>query len=191
MLQDLDIDPARAGLRYEAIGYDPFIEQIAFAIHRELQRETSSGRLLVESLGQSLSAYLINSYSELPTRTARPAPPRAFDRRRMARVMEFIDAHIDQNFTVAELASVACMSPAHFARSFKATTGRAPHEFVSKARLERAKRLLADERQPVTDIALSSGFSSPSNFARAFRNATGTTPGHYRRQQTGLRQSED
>nr|WP_294530943.1 helix-turn-helix domain-containing protein [uncultured Rhodopila sp.] len=187
MLQDLDIDPARAGLRYEAIGYDPFIEQIALAIHRELGRETSAGRLLIESLGQSLSAYLVNRYSELPLNLSRHAPtPKPFDRRRLARVMDFIDAHIEQNFTVADLATVACMSHAHFARSFKATTGQAPREFVSQLRLERAKQMLADDRQPMTEIAFSAGFSSHSNFTRAFRNATGTTPGDYRRRHRGL-----
>ena len=66
MLTDLDIDPARAGLRYEAIGYDPFIEQVAFAIVRELGAETSAGRLLVESLGRSLAAYS----TQLPATTS-------------------------------------------------------------------------------------------------------------------------
>jgi AraC family transcriptional regulator len=184
MLQDLDIDPARASLRYEAIGYDPFIEQIAFAINRELGAETSAGRLLVESLGRSLSAYLVRRYSELPVRAAaRPAAVKPIDDRRMARVLEFIDARLDQGFTVAELASVACMSHAHFARSFKATTGQAPHAFVSKMRLELAKRMLADDRRPMADIAFAAGFSSHSNFSRAFRNATGTAPGDYRRDQ--------
>jgi AraC family transcriptional regulator len=188
VLQDLDIDPARAGIRYEAIGYDPFIEQIAFAIQRELARETSGGRLLVESLGNSLSAYLVNRYSELaiPSRRQRLAA-KPLDRRRWSRVIEFIVAHIDRNLTVAEMASVACMSHAHFARSFKATTGQAPHEFVGKMRLERAKRMLADGVLPITEIALSAGFSSPSNFTRAFRNETGETPGDYRRRETGMR----
>jgi AraC family transcriptional regulator len=189
MLQDLDIDPARAGLRYEAIGYDPFVEQVAFAINRELGAETSSGRLLVESLGRSLSAYLVGRYSELPVRPARPPSAKPIDDRRMSRVLDFIDARLDQSFTVAELASVACMSHAHFARAFKASTGQAPHAFVSKMRLELAKRLLADGRQPMADIAFAAGFSSHANFSRAFRNATGMTPGDYRRNQTRSRRS--
>jgi AraC family transcriptional regulator len=190
MLQDLDIDPARAGLRYEAIGYDPFIEQVAFAINRELGAETSSGRLLVESLGRSLSAYLVHRYSELPVRPAHLPSARRIDDRRMSRVLEFMDARLDQSFTVAELASVACMSHAHFARAFKATTGQAPHAFVSKMRLELAKRMLADGRRPMADIAFAAGFSSHANFSRAFRNATGISPGEYRRDQTRSRSSK-
>jgi AraC family transcriptional regulator len=190
MLQDLGIDPARAGLRYEAIRYDPFIEQVAVAINRELGAETSSGRLLIESLGRSLSAYLVHRYSELPVRPARPPSARRIEDRRMSRVLEFIDARLDQSFTVAELASVACMSHAHFARAFKATTGQAPHAFVSRMRLELAKRLLDDGRRPLADVAFAAGFSSHANFSRAFRNATGITPGEYRRDQTRSRSSK-
>ncbi|ACA15881.1 transcriptional regulator, AraC family [Methylobacterium sp. 4-46] len=188
VLQDLNIDPARAGLRYEAIAYDPFIEQIAFAINRELQAETSAGRLLVESLARSLSAYLVNRYSELSTRAIGfSSEAKPIDSRRMSRVLEFIGARLDQNFTVAELSSVACMSQAHFARAFKATTGHAPHAFVSRMRLESAKRMLADGLRPIGEIALAAGFSSQSNFSRAFRSAVGLPPGDYRRSQARSR----
>jgi AraC family transcriptional regulator len=108
----------------------------------------------------------------------------------MSRVLEFMDARLDQSFTVAELALVACMSPAHFARAFKATTGQAPHAFVSKMRLELAKRMLAEGRRPMADIAFAAGFSSHSNLSRAFRSATGMTPGAYRRDQTRSRRSK-
>lgn len=184
VLQDLDIDLARVTLRYEAVGYDPFIEQIGLAISRELTAETSAGRLLMESLSQSLSAYLVHHYSEIALRS-KPLgySGNPMNDRRLSRVMEFIDAHIEYNFTVADLAAVACMSPAHFARSFKATTGRSPHQFVSRMRLELAKRMLADCDRPMSDIALSTGFSSQSNFSRAFRDVMGMTPGEYRASQ--------
>jgi AraC family transcriptional regulator len=107
--------------------------------------------------------------------TAKP-----IDDRRMARVLVFVAEHIEQNLTVADLAGVACMSPAHFARSFKATTGQCPHEFLSRIRLTLAKRMLAERHMPISDIALSTGFSSQSNFSRAFRGATGMTPRNWR-----------
>jgi AraC family transcriptional regulator len=181
ILQDLDIDPPRVRLRYEAVGYDSFVEQIALAVNRELDFETSSGRLLIESLGHTLSAYLLHRYSE-STLNVKPHRDsvRPIDHRRLSRVMEFIDARIEENFTVADMAGVACMSPAHFARSFKVTVGRSPQQFVSAKRLELAQRLLADPYRSMAEIALSAGFSSQSNFARAFRQASGMTPGAYR-----------
>jgi AraC family transcriptional regulator len=153
-----------------------------------LDAETSTGQLLIESLGQSLSAYLVHRYSEHPLRTpVRRSSTKPIDNRRMSRILEFIEAHLGESFTVADLASVACMSHAHFARSFKATTGQAPHAYISKMRLELTKRMLADGHQPMTEIAFSAGFSSHSNFSRAFRNATGMTPSDYRLGQTAPR----
>jgi len=110
----------------------------------------------------------------------RGASVRPMDPRRLSRVLEFIDGHIDENVTVAVMAAVACMSPAHFARSFKATTGQSPHRFVSRKRLELAERMLLDPYRPLSEIALSAGFSSQSNFSRAFRNVTGMSPGDFR-----------
>jgi len=107
-------------------------------------------------------------------------PGKSIDSRRMSRVLAFVDQHIEQNFTVADLAEVACMSQAHFARSFKTTTGRSPHEFVSGIQLVLAKQMLADRNLPISDIALSVGFSSQSNFSRAFRDAVGMTPRAWR-----------
>jgi AraC family transcriptional regulator len=184
VLQDLDLDPARATLRYEMVEYDPLIEQIALAISRELTAQTSAGRLLIEALGNTLSAYLVHRYSDAALST-NPfgTAVRPMDHRRMARVLDFIDAHIDQDFTVADMAAVACMSPAHFARSFKARTGQSPHRFVSKKRLGLAERMLLDPYRPMSDIALSTGFSSQSNFSRAFRNVNGMSPGDYRASQ--------
>jgi AraC family transcriptional regulator len=190
ILQDFDIDPTRATLRYEMVEYDPFIEQIALAISRELTAETSAGRLLTESLGNTLSAYLVHRYSEFPVSAkALGASVRPMDERRMSRVLEFIDARLGQNFTVADIAAVACMSPAHFARSFKARTGQSPHQFVSRKRLELAERMLVDPSRLMSEIAFSTGFSSQSNFSRAFRNVTGMSPGEYRASQTGIRRT--
>ena len=181
ILQDLDIDPARVKLRYEAVSCDPFVEQIALAINRELDFETSSGRLFIESLGHTLSTYLLHRYLESALNVKPHSDlPRPMDQRRLSRVMEFIDARIDENFTVADMAAVACMSTAHFARSFKASVGRTPHQFISRKRLELAQQLLADPYRSMAEIALSTGFSSQSNFARAFRQANGMTPGGYR-----------
>lgn len=181
MLRDLDLDPRHGELRYEAIESDRFIGEVAHQIRRELAEETSAGALLVETLGLVLSAYLVRRYSATGTgarvATVREKP---LDARRLARVVAFIEQNVEQTLSVAELASVACASPAHFARSFKVATGQTPHDFVSRQRLERAKRLLAGDAQSISEIAYASGFSSQSNFARAFRKVMGVSPGDFR-----------
>lgn len=181
MLRDLDLDPAHAELRYEAVARDPFIAEVAHQIRRELVEETSAGTLLIETLGLALSAYLVRHYSATGVRPKTVASrEKPLDPRRLSRVAAFIEQNIEQPLSVAELASVACTSPAHFARSFKVATGQTPHAFVSQQRLEHAKRLLACDGHSMTEIACASGFSSQSNFARAFRKAVGVSPRDFR-----------
>jgi len=181
MLGDLDIDPSGISIRYESIDQDIFIEHVADRILRELEQESSTGRLLIESLGRALSAHLVHSYSASAVRLKQShAVLKPLDAKRLSRVTEFVDASMDRDFTVKDLASVACMSPAHFSRSFKAATGTAPHEYVSRQRLDLAKRLLVGSDRPLIDIAYTAGFSSQANFNRAFRKAVGTTPSLYR-----------
>jgi AraC family transcriptional regulator len=104
-----------------------------------------------------------------------------FDEIRLRRVLDYIAENLDQNITIAQLAKVACLSPFHFARMFRAATGVAPYRYVSQQRLERAKMMLADGRRSLSDIAFSCQFSSQTSFNRAFLRANGVTPGEYRR----------
>ncbi|WP_234831315.1 AraC family transcriptional regulator [Rhodopseudomonas palustris] len=183
MLQDMDIDPAGIAIRYEAIDHDIFIEHVADRILQELTHESSTGRLLIESLGRALSAHLVHSYADTAVRLRQTqGSNRPLDARRLARVTDFISTSAERDFSVNDLASIACMSPAHFSRSFKAATGCAPHEYVSRQRLDLAKRMLATDRQSLAEIAYATGFSSQANFNRAFRKAVGTTPRLYRAQ---------
>jgi AraC family transcriptional regulator len=186
MLKDMDIDPARIAIRYEAIDHDIFIEHVADRILKELATESSTGRLLIESLGRALAAHLVHSYADSAVRHKQAnAANKPLDAKRLARVTEFINASVERDFTVGDLASIACMSPAHFSRSFKAATGCAPHEYLSRQRLDLAKRLLDGSHRSLVDIAYASGFSSQANFNRAFRKAVGTTPSAYREQKRG------
>ena len=183
MLRDLDIDPKRVELRYEAIAQDAFINQIACKVVQELNQESSSGRLLMEALGLVLSAHLVHTYSaaDIRRQAARNAD-KPLDARRLARVVDYVRSNLDAELTVTQMASVACMSAAHFARSFRLATGSPPHEFVSQQRLALAKMRLLSEDCQIGEIAMAAGFSSQANFTRAFRKAVGITPAQFRAQ---------
>lgn len=73
------------------------------------------------------------------------------------------------------------MSRSAFARDFKATLGVAPMEFVTRTRLNLARRLLASTVRPVEAVAADVGFSSRSHFSRVFRDQYGTDPSTFRR----------
>ena len=94
--------------------------------------------------------------------------------------MAFIADNYANDIKLGELAQVAGMSSFHFAREFKRTTGTTPHQYLIKFRIERAKALLGDEKLPLIEVGLRSGFSHQSHFTRLFRKFTGTTPHLYR-----------
>ena len=94
--------------------------------------------------------------------------------------MSLISDNYESDLSLAELASVAGMSPFHFAREFKRTTGTTPHQYLIKFRIERAKALLTESEIPIVEVSSRSGFSHQSHFTRLFRRLTGTTPQSYR-----------
>jgi AraC-like DNA-binding protein len=109
------------------------------------------------------------------------ATQEGLDRRRLSRVLDYIEGNLEGDLTLDQLAGIACLSRFHFARAFKAAIGQSPHQHVSARRLERAKELLTRGNQSLIDITLTLNFSCQANFTRAFRQATGLTPGLYRR----------
>jgi AraC family transcriptional regulator len=104
----------------------------------------------------------------------------ALDRRRLVRVLDYIESNLEGDLSLDGMASIACLSRYHFARAFRQAIGRPPHRYVNGRRLERAKALLTQDDRPLADIALALGFSSQANFTRAFAQATGQAPGRYR-----------
>ncbi len=98
------------------------------------------------------------------------------------RALELIDARLDARLTVDMLAREVGLSPAHFARAFKETVGRAPHQYLLWLRLERARRLLELCDADLSDIAQRTGFADQAHFTRLFKRAYGITPGALTRQ---------
>jgi len=112
---------------------------------------------------------------------------------RLRRVTDYIQDHLDQDLTLAQLGAVVCMSPFHFARLFQRSTGVSPHQFVVRARIDRALALLAAREPSIAEIARVVGFRTPSHFSTVFHRMTGTTPRAYRAGQiaTGPDRGED
>ena len=172
--------PARS-VRYSCGVNDEVLNQIGLSVLSEMTYPTAAGHLLVETSSLLLAARLVHSHLEtglirLPT----PSRHRLADGR-LKRVLAYIEEHLAEDITVADLANVACLSMFHFTRAFAATLGVPPHRYVSQRRLESAKAMIAAGRTSLGKIALNSQFSSQSSFTRAFRRATGMTPAEYRR----------
>jgi len=99
---------------------------------------------------------------------------------KLRQVIEFIHAHIDQPISLTQLASVAALSPFHFHREFKRSTGLTPGKYILEVRIKRAETLLSDTDLPLAQVAVQVGFADQSHFTVAFRRATSMTPRTYR-----------
>ena len=176
-----DLDPARVyfPVRY----YDrssPEVIDTLTALRHELLTGGPGGRLCAESLANVLVVQLIRQMSNRQGSNGviRGSGGR-LARNALRAVEEYIHAHLDQNIALAALADVAHLSEFHFARLFKQTTGLPPHQFVIHQRVERAKRLIAEGRLSLAQIAIDVGFSDQSQLNRHFKRLVGVTPKRY------------
>jgi len=99
---------------------------------------------------------------------------------KLRRVTEHIQAHLDQDLTLAHLGAVVYMSPYYFARRFQYSTGLPPHRFVVQQRITRARCVLATPEQSIAEISRLVGFRTPSHFTTVLRDVLGGTPEAYR-----------
>jgi AraC family transcriptional regulator len=136
--------------------------------------------LLLDSWALIVSEAILLRLSSHAERQARASFGR-IPGRGIARVVDYIEAGIDQDRRLSSLASVAAMSVYHFARSFKETVGVSPHAYVLSRRILRARAMLSRSESGLADVALACGFSSQSRLTTAFRRGLGVTPGFYRR----------
>lgn len=98
----------------------------------------------------------------------------------LRRVREYVAAHLGSSVRLEQLAALAGLSPFHFSRAFKASTGWSPHGYVLNCRIAEAKRLLSSSNLSIADIARRTGFSSTGQLSTRFRGWTGTTPSAFR-----------
>lgn len=97
------------------------------------------------------------------------------------RICAFIEEHLGEKISLAALSSVAGLSPNHFARAFQQSVGMPPHRYLLRRRLEHVEQMLRETQLPLSQIALTVGFSDQSHLARHFRRLTGVPPSLARR----------
>ena len=146
----------------------------------ELAQAAADGRSDVglDEIGLLLAARFLELVSG-ETRRAPAARPR--DRRRAVDAALWIDAQAHESIDLDSAAAEAGLSPFHFLRLFTRVLGVTPHQYLVRARLRRAARLLAEDERPITDVAYDVGFGDLSNFVRTFRRAARVSPRDFRR----------
>lgn len=174
--RDLGLDGA-VNLRDVSGGRDDWVRTLLEQLRTELTGNRPPSQLLVHNLAQALAIHLVRSY-----RAPLPAGRRsnALQAYKLRRVIDLMNQHLAQDFSLAKLAQAAQLSEYHFSRLFKHATGLAPSHYFIRLRIARARQLLLETERSVIDIGLEVGYSSPSHFSQVFRREVGVTPSAYR-----------
>lgn len=175
-------DPGAVEIIDPRCSRDPVVERIGREVLAEMRGSQPLSRLRVDALGLELAIQLLRRHSNLAGTRAVGAP---LERGRLApwqvrRATDYLMAHLDDDVSLAELAAAVRLSPFHFARAFKRSTGLTPQRFFMERRVDRARELLADTNMGLAEIALACGFAGQSHFTTAFKRHAGVTPGAWR-----------
>jgi AraC family transcriptional regulator len=157
---------------------DPQLETIALSFLSELRSDGLGGKVYAESLANILVVHLLRHHSsvKLPSVSRHIGLPQTT----LSQVIAYIEEHLTKNLSLSDIAAQAHLSPYHFARLFKTSTGLSPHQYVIHRRIDRAKLLLFTTSWSFTTIAHAVGFASESHLALHFKRLTGLTPKHAR-----------
>ncbi len=139
----------------------------------------------IDGYSETLAALIVYELKRLRRQWKQPALHEGgLSLQQMQRVADYIEGHLRDRLTIADLANLVELSRFHFIRAFKKATGVPPHQFIIQRRVERAKEMLADGRNSVTEVALGAGFNGLTQLTRAFRQIVGVTPTTFRRETT-------
>jgi AraC family transcriptional regulator len=175
-----DPELGRCELTVQPAVHDRPLAALVRAMEAEVRAGCPSGRLYGESLSLAVASYVTARYS-VPGR--RPARARGgLSRRQLSSVLDCIRANLGSELGVAQLASVARLSPSHFIQAFRGSMGITPYQYMLRQRIAEAQRLLAAGHLSVAEVAFALGFTSQSHFGEIFRRAVGTSPKRYQRE---------
>lgn len=151
------------------------LAQIARALALPGSAATS---LLMDSLLLTVHQHLQGRYGGMPLRPG--AARGGLARWQELRAKEYMEAHLEHNISLLELAALCQLSVSWFGRAFKHSTGMTPHRWLLTRRIARARALLAATEHTITHIAHQSGFADHSHLTREFRRFEGLTPAAWR-----------
>ncbi|SAK64463.1 AraC family transcriptional regulator [Caballeronia glebae] len=156
---------------------DPALERLGQALAVCKTEGAALGSVFIESMSLAIVSRLVARHFSTPV--ARGRELSALPQWRINRVSEFVDSHLAENISLADIASSTGLTRMHFAAQFRRATGMRPHEYLLQKRIERAQELLRASRHSVLDVALCCGFRSQAHFTTVFKRLVGATPKHW------------
>ena len=179
--EEFGVDPARLECPFERLPGDDFVGPCALQLAAELRRAEPGQRLAAESLANVLAVRLLRRFPGL--RDHVDVTQGGLPLNTLRRVQDFIEANLENNLGLADLAALANLGQRQFTLRFKRNTGLAPHQFLLRRRVERARQRVRDRHHDMNlaQIAADCGFYDESHLNRHFKNLLGVTPAQYRK----------
>jgi AraC-like DNA-binding protein len=163
---------------YEAV-FDPMITRLGTCLIPILEQPQRASCLFVENIVLALSTHIAHRYGGmLVTKSITPGGLAPWQERR---AKECMTADLQSDLSLAKLAAECSLSPRHFSRAFRRSTGRSPYRWRLERRVDLAKTMLLDGSRSIAEIALGCGFTDQSHFTRMFSQLVGVGPGGWRR----------
>lgn len=173
--------PLVQGLSLSSLsGHDPILYQLAQTMASVISRGQYAPTLLTDYLALAFHAHVAGTYGGATS--DRLTVKGGLSPWQLRRIYEFVEQQSGMNPSISELASECGISASHFARAFRRTVGTAPHEWLIKRRVQKAKELLMIAKGlSLAEIGLACGFVDQSHFTRVFSKHEGKSPGTWRR----------
>jgi AraC family transcriptional regulator len=171
--------PAQIELKPVFAEDDPLVRELLYSLLAQAEEACDETRLYAESLANMLAMHLIRRYSDTKISQRQGSP--GLGKGQLRRVLDLVHANLGEDLSLQAMAEATGLSPFHFTRLFKRSTGLTPHEYVTRRRTEKAKELLLRNYLTVADVAIQTGFYDQSHLSRHFKKHYGTTPALFAR----------
>jgi AraC family transcriptional regulator len=171
--EGLELDSDQIELIEKRRSTDPTLHHIAMALRAGVQ-SGAVDRMYREALSTALAVHLLREYG-----AAVPGPKKqhgGLPREKLVRAVEYIQDQLHTDLTVSRIAQAVYVSPYHFTKLFKQSTGQSPHQYVVEARVRKAKELLTKGKFTISEVAYRVGFVDQSHLTRHFKRVFGLPP---------------
>jgi AraC family transcriptional regulator len=159
--------------------FDPVVHHLGQTLLSSLDRPHHAPKIFLDHVLQAMNCHFVCSYGGLTV--SAPQFRGGLSCLQMRRATELLEANLDGNIVLQQVAEACELSVSHFARAFKQTFRRPPYKWLVERRVDRARDLMTNSRLPLADIAIQCGFADQSALNRSFKRIHGVTPGIWRR----------
>jgi AraC family transcriptional regulator len=167
------------GLRVPKMGTSDLVMYgMALALTASMEQPNEAQTMFVEHIALAFHAHVAHLYGGASKGRHHAGGLAPWQ---LQRVCDAMKSELHVNHTIAALAAACGVSSSHFAQAFKDSTGLAPHRWLTRRRIERARELLAHNKMDIAEIALACGFVDQSHFSRVFTKVEKQSPGKWRR----------